>query len=868
MQWRGWTADTQFVMPVPLRRFLKSDRFTAVYCVVAVVWLAVLGFILPEVVPGHDLQVISKLGGAGLVVGITVVLFSLQAAVAAEERSATRGAEATAGSGASTAELHGLSGITEDGADDGKHYTERMEALEADWPRVRPILDLLVDEIYVVDPTDLRIIETSRGAMERSGFGPGVLLGRSVSDLFGGDDGSRVRELIKLVIRGETERTTADANRHGATADSWVRVRLAVMPNEEPPILLLLVTDRSDIAAVERRVSGAEEKARLEESRRRELETGLEQLRDSLVRVTKERDASSLASQSAIAARDQFRSRLEDVIHDRDRMAIAIEQVHDQVSILDADGNLALVNRAWETATGHRRSQALGSGPDLRRSGLLSDDQGNALWRALAKAEAWAGPLVSRRSDGTFLHTQAVLSPVVIGGGAPDHFVLTERLTELSAGSRMEDVQRDRLAVARSLARLRPGKTVTETAHAICREIIQLDDVAAAAFIELGPVGGGSLLGLEPSDLFGMASGYHIEPAAVDDLRRSAGMGPFTIDIGDGPQAHALGWALKSGGIRTFSAVPIMDGDVPVALLGIGTSLADGRATLDELIPALLEYGAMATALVASELAEREDAAADRQALQLIVDQRQFTIAFQPVVDLATRKVTGFEALTRFDDGTSPRERFETARRVGLADELELATFTLAVELGRDLPRAAFVSANLSGAVLTSHVDDVRALIRTLGHKAVIELSGPPTSPGAVRKAAASLGPTVVLAVDDAGEPGIGYGELMMLAPKLIKLGIGSTRGIETDAVKRALVTGMVSFATSTGSELVAKGVETESELQALLELGISIGQGELFGMAAPVEAFAGIGPGSRGIVTLRRPVVAVAADIDGETAA
>jgi EAL domain-containing protein (putative c-di-GMP-specific phosphodiesterase class I) len=433
----------------------------------------------------------------------------------------------------------------------------------------------------------------------------------------------------------------------------------------------------------------------------------------------------------------------------------------------------------------------------------------------------------------------------------------------------MEDVQRARLAVARSLARLRPGKTVTETAHAICREIIQLDDVAAAAFIELGPAGGGSLLGLEPSDVFGMASGYHIEPAAVDDLRRSAAMGPFTIDIGDGPQAHALGWALKSGGIRTFSAVPIMDGDVPVALLGIGTSLADGRATLDDLIPALLEYGAMATALVASELAEREDAAADRRALQRIVDQRQFTIVFQPIVDLATRMVTGFEALTRFDDGAPPRERFETARRVGLADELELATFTLAIELGRDLPRAAFVSANLSGAVLTSHVDDVRALIRTLGHKAVIELSGPPTGLSAVvRQAAASLGPTVVLAVDDAGEPGIGYGELMMLAPKLIKLGIGSTRGIETDAVKRALVTGMVSFASSTGSELVAKGVETESELQALLELGIGTGQGELFGMPAPVEAFAGIGPASRGIVTLRRPVVPVVGNTDDESAA
>jgi hypothetical protein len=138
----------------------------------------------------------------------------------------------------------------------------------------------------------------------------------------------------------------------------------------------------------------------------------------------------------------------------------------------------------------------------------------------------------------------------------------------------------------------------------------------------------------------------------------------------------------------------------------------------------------------------------------------------------------------------------------------------------------------------------------------------------AVRRSVASLGPSVVMAVDDAGDTGIGYRELAMLAPRLIKLGMSTTRGIETDAVKQALVTGMVSFAGSTGSELVAKGVETESELKALVELGIRLGQGRLFGMPAPVEAFAGIGARSRGVVTLRRPIAPSAADAGGESAA
>ena len=862
MQRQPRAADTLSVMPILARRYLRHDRFTAVYCVVAIVWLTVLGLVLPAVVPERNLQIVTKLAGAGFVVGITVLLFSLQAGLAAERETAARDAGAsTAVANAGDAGLDGLGAIIASVTDDGKQYTERLEVLEADWPRVRPILDRLVDEIYVLDPADLRIVETSRGAMERSGFGPDVLLGRSVSELFAADDGERVRELIRLVLNGELERAVADANRHGAVADSWVRVRLAVMPREEPPIVLLLVTDRSDIAAVERRMAVAESKARSEELRRRELETRVEQVRDALVRATAERESAVLVSHDAITARDHAQNRLDEVIDDRDRMAIAIEQVQDPISILDVDGKLAYVNRAWEKATGHKRGAALGSGPDLRRSGLLSDDQGSALWRALALAEGWKGPLVSRRSDGTFLHTQAVLSPVATAGAAPNHFILTERMVELSTRDEIDDVQRDRLAVARSLARLRPGSTVTETAHAICGEIIALDDVAIAVFIELGPAGGGGLLGLEPSDVFGKAAGYHIEAAAVADLRRAAAEGPFTRDIGDGPQDNALGWALKSGGIRVFSAVPIMQGDEPVALLGIGTAEADGREALVQLIPALLGYGAMATALVASQLAERERDAADRRALKLIVDERRFTIVFQPVVDLASREVRGFEALTRFDDGAWPGERFETARRVGFGDDLELATFGAAVELGRDLPRAAFVSGNLSAAVLTGHVDRVRSLIRTLRHKAVLELSGPPTDDLlAVRAAVASLGPTVVMAVDDAGGTGLGYSELATLAPRLIKLGMSTTRGIEADPVKRAVVTGMVSFAASTGSELVAKGIETESELETLLELGIRLGQGRLLGMPAPVEAFAGVPSASRGITTLRLPLVSAAA--------
>jgi EAL domain-containing protein (putative c-di-GMP-specific phosphodiesterase class I) len=70
-----------------------------------------------------------------------------------------------------------------------------------------------------------------------------------------------------------------------------------------------------------------------------------------------------------------------------------------------------------------------------------------------------------------------------------------------------------------------------------------------------------------------------------------------------------------------------------------------------------------------------------------------------------------------------------------------------------------------------------------------------------------------------------------------VKLDIEWVRGIERDPVRRALVSGLVYFASETGCELIAEGIETEAEVGALGELGIQLGQGYLLGLPEPVDA-------------------------------
>ena len=66
-----------------------------------------------------------------------------------------------------------------------------------------------------------------------------------------------------------------------------------------------------------------------------------------------------------------------------------------------------------------------------------------------------------------------------------------------------------------------------------------------------------------------------------------------------------------------------------------------------------------------------------------------------------------------------------------------------------------------------------------------------------------------------------------------MKLDIEWVRRIDQDPVRRALVSGLVYFASETGCELIAEGIETEEELVSLLGLGVRLGQGYFLGRPA-----------------------------------
>ena len=252
---------------------------------------------------------------------------------------------------------------------------------------------------------------------------------------------------------------------------------------------------------------------------------------------------------------------------------------------------------------------------------------------------------------------------------------------------------------------------------------------------------------------------------------------------------------------------------------------------------------------VVGELADqlaREDADRLRRQRQLdrirrVVREGQLGVAFQPIVDLAGRRVVGFEALARFasEPVRSPDLWFAEAAEVDRLAELELAAVRAALRGLPQLPLDAFLTINVSPAtavsdallMLLSPVVGRRVVVEVTEHAPIADYDD--FAPRLERLRARG----VRLAIDDAGAGFASLRHILRLAPELIKLDMALTRRIATDRAERALTRALISFAGETDAVIVAEGIESEAEIAALRELGVRFGQGFHVGRPERLEA-------------------------------
>lgn len=208
-------------------------------------------------------------------------------------------------------------------------------------------------------------------------------------------------------------------------------------------------------------------------------------------------------------------------------------------------------------------------------------------------------------------------------------------------------------------------------------------------------------------------------------------------------------------------------------------------------------------------------------------------VALQPIVDLATGRVIGAEALARFTDADGNRmpteATFLEAYALDVGDPLELAVVRLALASDDRLPEGLYLALNVSPAVLTS--DGLYELLAetTIDRPLVVELTEhQPVDDyevlGRALDRLRALG--IRVAIDDVGSGFASFRHVTRLEPEILKLDRSLVCGIDEDPVRQSLASAIAAFALELGATVVSEGIETEAELSCLRELAIACGQG------------------------------------------
>ena len=242
--------------------------------------------------------------------------------------------------------------------------------------------------------------------------------------------------------------------------------------------------------------------------------------------------------------------------------------------------------------------------------------------------------------------------------------------------------------------------------------------------------------------------------------------------------------------------------------------------------------------------------------LQLVIDLQhalehdEFTVHYQPVVDLATRSITGVEALVRWDHPVrgrlAPLEFIPCAEENGMIVELGRQVLTEACRRGRSWgldTRGLTLAVNLSARQLASPglVEDVsRILTETAFAPAALVLEITETvlvqdAQAAVSRLRALKALGVRLAIDDFGTGFSSLSYLRQLPVDILKIDRSFVSDLHDSSESAAIVRSLIDLGHTLDLELIAEGVEVEAQSDALLAQHCTLAQGFLF--ARPMDA-------------------------------
>jgi len=247
------------------------------------------------------------------------------------------------------------------------------------------------------------------------------------------------------------------------------------------------------------------------------------------------------------------------------------------------------------------------------------------------------------------------------------------------------------------------------------------------------------------------------------------------------------------------------------------------------------------TRIIEAASGPRAAAAAGCGACQDMPGLFAFKMAFQPIVDLPRRSVFAHEALVRGPQGQGARSvlsQVGPANRYAFDQACRVKALESAARLGMQsklsinfLPNAVYRAEACIRLTLATAEQQAFPVENVMFELTEDERSDDLPHLRSIFTEYKRRG--FVTAIDDFGAGYAGFDFLAAFQPDVLKIDMHLVRDIDTDRVKRAIVSGLAGICREIGVRVIGEGVETRGELHALTDMGVELFQGYLFARPA-----------------------------------
>jgi PAS domain S-box-containing protein/diguanylate cyclase (GGDEF)-like protein len=530
-----------------------------------------------------------------------------------------------------------------------------------------------------------------------------------------------------------------------------------------------------------------------------------------------------------------------------------IEEIDEGVLIADAsDPNLRLIhaNRAFETITGYSRTEAIGKNCRYLQGSDRLQPEIVKIREALTRLEPIAVTLRNYRKDGRLFWNSVRLFALPRPGKTTYIVALIRDVTDLHLSAERIDRAEHHDQLTGSLNRY----TFVERFDALSRRSLQLPVIVKINVAQFEDIN--TSYGFDVGDALLQQTAQRLQALGPDLVARTGGDEFAIACLVDGRE-QALSWlnrivvalgqrfTLPGASVEVRFATGFVIGQVGAGALSLlrqaGTALHRSR---DTQLREVREFDAAD---------QRRSVQRQRMTseLQQAVANNEFLFHYQPRVDLRTGAVIGAEALLRWNHGVFGLQRpdrfIELTEDTGLILDIghwgrcEVARFAAEVNRHRETP--LHFSVNVAAIELTH-----RDIVASVQH-AVQEGGADPAwlTLELTERMLAEETPQLMtmfhqlrelgvgLSVDDFG---VGYSSFRYIDRyplTEIKIDKGLVGEMSHSAAKRIIIGAVIEIGRELGVDIIAEGIETEAQRDALRGMNCLFGQGYLFG--PPVES-------------------------------